>query len=54
MVEKFARMARERIRIEGGGDRRDHPRALAQQTLAATPGRSQFCSEMAEREGFGV
>lgn len=30
MVQKFARTARERIRIDGGGYRRDHFRALAQ------------------------
>ena len=30
MVQSFARSARERIRIEGGGYRRDHLRALAQ------------------------
>lgn len=30
MVQKFARTARERIRIDGGGYRRDHLRALAQ------------------------
>ena len=30
MVQSFARTARERIRIEGGGYRRDHLRALAQ------------------------
>jgi site-specific DNA recombinase len=30
MVETFARMARRRIRLEGGGYRRDHLRALAQ------------------------
>ena len=78
MVRKFARTAHERMRIEGGGYRRDHVRALAQRvevaegevrimgsknnllrTLAAasgaasaTPRRSQFCSELAEGEGF--
>jgi site-specific DNA recombinase len=30
MVRRFARMARERIRIDGGGYRRDHLCALAQ------------------------
>lgn len=30
VVRKFARTARERVRIEGGGYRRDHLRALAQ------------------------
>jgi site-specific DNA recombinase len=30
MVRKFAAVARDRIRIEGGGYRRDHLRALAQ------------------------
>ena len=30
MVRRFARTARERIRIDGGGYRRDHLRALAQ------------------------
>ena len=30
MVQKFARTARERIRIDGGGYRRDHLRALSQ------------------------
>ena len=30
MVQRFARTARERIRIDGGGYRRDHLRALAQ------------------------
>jgi site-specific DNA recombinase len=29
MVQKFAKTARERIRIAGGGYRRDHLRALA-------------------------
>ncbi len=78
MVQRFARTARERIRIDGEGYRRNPLRALAQrvevadrevrilglktslwQTLTAaadvkpaTPRRSQFCSEMAEREGF--
>lgn len=35
MVQKFARTARERIRIEGGGHRRDHIRALAQRVEVA-------------------
>jgi site-specific DNA recombinase len=35
MVERFARMARERIRIDGGGYRRDHLRALAQRVEVA-------------------
>jgi site-specific DNA recombinase len=35
MVRKFARTARERIRIEGGGYRRDHLRALAQRVEVA-------------------
>jgi site-specific DNA recombinase len=35
MVEKFARMARERIRIDGGGYRRDPLRALAQRVEVA-------------------
>ena len=35
MVQKFARMARERIRIGGGGYRRDHLRALAQRVEVA-------------------
>ncbi len=35
MVQKFARTARERIRIEGGGYRRDHLRALAQRVEVA-------------------
>jgi site-specific DNA recombinase len=30
MVRKFARTARERMRLQGGGYRRDHLRALAQ------------------------
>ena len=30
MLSKFARTARQRIRLEGGGYRRDHLRALAQ------------------------
>jgi len=30
MVQKLARTARERIKIDGGGYRRDHLRALAQ------------------------
>jgi hypothetical protein len=29
MLSKFARAARRRIRLEGGGYRRDHLRALA-------------------------
>ena len=77
MVQKFARTARERIRIDGGGYRRDHLRALAQRVEVADGNphhgierrpapnarrrlgrkigyarRSQFCSEVAEREGF--
>jgi hypothetical protein len=35
MVQKFARTARERIRITGGGYRRDHLRALAQRVGVA-------------------
>ena len=35
MVQKFARTARERMRIEGGGYRRDHLRALAQRVEVA-------------------
>src|SRR5258708_18081373 len=35
MVRKFARTARERITIEGGGYRRDHLRALAQRVEVA-------------------
>ena len=35
MVQKFARTARERIKIDGGGYRRDHLRALAQRVEVA-------------------
>jgi hypothetical protein len=35
MVQRFARTARERIRIDGGGYRRDHLRALAQRVVVA-------------------
>ncbi|WP_262312541.1 hypothetical protein [Acidiphilium sp. AL] len=35
MVQRFARTARERIRIDGGGYRRDHLRALAQRVEVA-------------------
>jgi hypothetical protein len=35
MMRKFAATARERIRITGGGYRRDHPRALAQRVEVA-------------------
>ena len=35
MVRKFARTARERMRIDGGGYRRDHLRALAQRVEVA-------------------
>ncbi len=35
MVQKFARTARDRIRIDGGGYRRDHLRALAQRVEVA-------------------
>ena len=35
MVRKFAETARERLRIEGGGYRRDHLRALAQRVEVA-------------------
>jgi site-specific DNA recombinase len=35
MVETFARAARQRIRLEGGGYRRDHLRALAQRVEVA-------------------
>ena len=38
MVRMFARTARERIRIEGGGYRRDHLRALAQRVEVADGG----------------
>ncbi len=35
MLSKFARTARQRIRLEGGGYRRDHRRALAQRVEVA-------------------
>jgi site-specific DNA recombinase len=35
MVETFGRAARQRIRLEGGGCRRDHLRALAQRVEVA-------------------
>jgi len=35
MVRKLARTARERIRIDGGGNRRDHLRALARRVEVA-------------------
>jgi site-specific DNA recombinase len=35
MLSKFARAARQRIRLEGGGYRRDHLRALAQRVEVA-------------------
>src|SRR5262249_35678111 len=35
MLQTFARMARERIGIDGGGYRRDHLRALAQRVEVA-------------------
>ena len=35
MVQRFARTARKRIRIEGEGYRRDHLRALAQRVEVA-------------------
>ena len=35
MVQKFAMTARERIRIDGGGYRREHLRALAQRVEVA-------------------
>jgi hypothetical protein len=35
MVQRFARTARERIQIDGGGYRRDHLRALAQRVEVA-------------------
>ena len=35
MLQRFARTARERIRIDGGGYRRDHLRALAQRVEVA-------------------
>jgi site-specific DNA recombinase len=35
MLAKFARTARERMRIDGGGYRRDHLRALAQRVEVA-------------------
>jgi hypothetical protein len=38
MVQKFARTAPERIRIDGGGYRRDHLRALAQRVEVADRG----------------
>jgi hypothetical protein len=34
-LSKFARTARQRIRLEGGGYRRDHLRALAQRVEVA-------------------
>ncbi len=34
-IRKFSRVARERIRLEGGGYRRDHLRALAQRVEVA-------------------
>jgi site-specific DNA recombinase len=76
MVQRIARTARERIRIDGGGYRRDHLRALTQRVEVADrevhrlekqsasdahcrltrkigyAWGSQFCSELAEREGF--
>jgi hypothetical protein len=36
MVRKFARTARERMRLQGGGYRRDHLRALAQRVESQT------------------
>ena len=38
MVETFARAARQRIRLDGGGYRRDHLRALAQRVQVADTG----------------
>jgi hypothetical protein len=35
MVRRFARTTRERIRIDGGGYRRDHPRSLVQRVEVA-------------------
>ena len=35
MVQRLARTARERVRIDGGGYRRDHLRALAQRVEVA-------------------
>jgi len=35
MLSRFARTARQRIRLEGGGYRRDHLRALAQRVEVA-------------------
>ena len=35
MIQRFARTARERMRIDGGGYRRDHLRALAQRVEVA-------------------
>jgi hypothetical protein len=35
MVRTFAKTARQRIRLEGGGYRRDHLRALAQRVEVA-------------------
>ena len=35
MLKRFARKARERIRLDGGGYRRDHLRALAQRVEVA-------------------
>ncbi|HEV7959740.1 MAG TPA: hypothetical protein VGP01_01825, partial [Rhizomicrobium sp.] len=35
MVQRFAKTARQRIRIDGGGYRRDHLRALAQRVEVA-------------------
>ena len=48
MVSKFTRTARERMRIEGGGYRRDHLRALAQRVEVRTKryaswGRKAIC-----------
>ena len=50
MVQKFARTARERMRIEGGGYRREHLRALAQRVevaerKSASWDRRAICSE---------
>ena len=35
MIKKFASLARQRMRLEGGGYRRDHLRALAQRVVVA-------------------
>ena len=65
MVRRFARTARERIRIDGGGYRRDHLRALAQrvevdaQELRIMGSKSELlrtlvAASSAKTAGFGV